>query len=236
MYLRKGRVWIRFVAVGLPKCFEAWQAPWAFLLVYIQLKVVRNMFQVKAVCVGMYCTFYSLRCNINRCVKSDKRSSGIRTEMKCANKIIAERRNVKFNSSAFRVSKETGKQTNKRTNKKWRRLYSCFLLHEGNAQKILELLFDIIFLEYMKYVGQCRAYNALGILNNTNNIVNNNKNRCYIKFVDWDLLCPVVVASARWSWRILCECTGPTLLYISIGLLVFNFKVTVLPPPFPFGR
>ena len=116
MYLRKGKVWIGFVAVGLPNCFEAWQDPRAFFLVCIRPKVIRNMFQVKTVCVGMYCTLYSLRCNINRCVKSDKRSSGIRTEMKCANKIIAERRNVKFNSSAFRVSKETGKQTNKQTN------------------------------------------------------------------------------------------------------------------------
>jgi len=47
------------------------------------------MFHVKTVCVVMYSTFYSLRRNINRCVKSDKRSSGIRTKIKCSNQIIA---------------------------------------------------------------------------------------------------------------------------------------------------
>jgi hypothetical protein len=61
--------------------------------------------------------------------------------------------------------REIGKKTNK---KKWRRVYSCFLLHEENAQKlILELLLDIIFLAYPKYVVQYTAFNVVGILNNT---------------------------------------------------------------------
>lgn len=145
----------------------------------------------------MYYTFYSLRCNINCCVKSDNPSSGIRTKIKCTNKIIAQRRNANFIRLHSEFLREIDKEANK---KEMTTRYSCFLLQEGNAQKlILELLLDIIYLAYLKYVAQYRAYNALGILNNTNNIINDIKNRCYITFVDRNLLFPVVVPSARRS-------------------------------------